>query len=275
MSPILLDGVKYILWVPETEDELQDIVKEHSKEIFWEGSLFFDVKKKIISKSGRGSKPDGYLIDFSDDEWWVIEVELSSHPIDEHIVSQLSKFIRATKNSLTRKEIIDTLYSDIKNDPIKCAFVKKRMGSEEKDMHKLLSKVISKDPEGIIVIVEKLQPEIEEACESLKTQTYFIELKTFVKKGARMKLHAHLITLSWEEERFDHAIYDEGRKIFSCNCGDEAHRNSSTFKLGEINEHLLLAHRIPYEEQIIDGWTEDLEKQFKRYLAKKYQKTRK
>jgi len=275
MSPLLLDGVKYILLEPEKEDELQHIVKEHSKEIFWEGSLFFDVKRKIISQSGRESEPDGYLIDFSKNKWWVIELELSRHALDGHIVPQLSKFIRGTKTLLTQRKITDALHSDIENDPFKYAFVKERMGSEEKDMHKLLSEIISNGPEGIIVIVEKLEPEIKEACESLKTRTDFVELKTFVRKGERVRVHAHLINWSQEKETFCHAIYDDSRKVFSCVCGDEAHTSSTPYKVGEINEHLLLVHGIPPEEQIIDGWTEDLEKQFKRYLAKKYLKTRK
>jgi hypothetical protein len=45
--------------------------------------------------------------------------------------------------------------------------------------------------------------------------------------------------------------------------------------VGEIKKHLLLAHGIPPEEQIIGGWTEVFEKQFKGYLARKYLKTRK
>jgi hypothetical protein len=278
--PLLLDGAKYVLCEPENEEKLAEIVKEHSKEIFWEGSLFFENKKKIISKSGKGTKPDGYLIDFLDDDWWVIEVELSSHSI-EHVVSQLSKFITATKNPLTQKEITDTLHSDIENDPIKEAFVKKRMGSEQKDIHKLLSTIIERGPKGTVVVVEKLRQEIKEICnESLKGETCYVELKTFVRKGARMAVHAHLIsyypTESWEEEEtFAHATYDDNEQVFSCTCGDEDHKSSATCKVGEINEHLLLEHGIPYEEQIIDGWTDDNEKQLRRYLANKYLKPKK
>ncbi len=274
MTLLLLDGVKYSLWEPKDEDEFEEIVKEHSKEIFGNDSLYVDVKKKIKSEGGIESIPDGYLIDFSDDSLWIVEVELSRHPLHRHLVAQLNKFTSAMKNAEAQKEITEAIYSAIKSDVLLEAFVKKRLGS--KDVHHFLSELMSKGLD-IIIVIEELSKKVEDAFQNFKVQPYFMELKTFVRNGVRIGVHAHLVNFpneEWEEWLLpSHAIYDENKKVFLCNCGGEAHKNSSTYKVGEINEHLLLAHGIPPDEQVIDGWTDDFEKKAKKYFAKKYLKT--
>ena len=77
---LLIDGVKYELWTPPTEDEFEREVKKHTQEIFGEHSIYFDRKQKLKSQSGIGSIPDGYVIILGDSPYWhIVEVELSSH----------------------------------------------------------------------------------------------------------------------------------------------------------------------------------------------------
>jgi len=85
---LVIDGVKYKLWTPKDEEkEFHPMIKEHSKEIFGEDSLYFDVKHKLKSKSGIGSIPDAYVIKLSKPyQWYVVENELASHPVYDHIV---------------------------------------------------------------------------------------------------------------------------------------------------------------------------------------------
>jgi hypothetical protein len=269
MSGILLvDGVKYKLWIPEKEAEFEEIVKEHSKEIFGNDTLYVDVKKRIKSESGNSSTPDGYLVDFSDNSLWIVEVELSKHS-HKHMVMQLDAFLKSI-NPETQKEIVEAIYSVINGDVLLEAFVRKRLGS--KDIHHFLSELISKDLD-IIVAVEELNEKVEKAFENFKVQPYFVELKTFKRVGIGIGAHAHLITVpneEWELELLPtHAVYDEEKKVFRCNCGGETHKSSSTYKAGEIAEHLWLAHGIPYDEQKMEEWTDDLENQFIKYFAKK------
>lgn len=273
ISILLVDGVKYELWIPEKEAEFEEIVKEHSKEIFGNDSLYIDVKKRIKSESEIISIPDGYVVDFSDNLLWIVEVELSKHPLHRHLVAQLNAFMSGIKNPEAQKEIVKAIYSVIEGDLILEAFMKKRLSS--KDIHHFLSELISKDL-NIVVVVDELNKKVEKAFENFKVQPYFVELKTFVRANVGIGAHAHLVKVpeEWEERLLPwRAVYDENKKVFLCNCGGDAHKNSSTYKVGEINEHLLLAHGIPPDEQVIDGWTDDFEKQFRKYFAKNYLKT--
>jgi predicted small metal-binding protein len=38
-ATLLIDGVEYKLWTPQKENELEEKVKEHAKDIFGEGSI--------------------------------------------------------------------------------------------------------------------------------------------------------------------------------------------------------------------------------------------
>ena len=63
---LVIDGVKYKLWTPRDEEkEFHPMIRENSKEIFGENSLYFDVRHKLVSRSGIGSIPDAYVISLS------------------------------------------------------------------------------------------------------------------------------------------------------------------------------------------------------------------
>jgi len=61
---LLIDGVKYSLWTPKNEEELEKSVTFHSENIFESESIYFAVKKKIKTVTGKSTIPDAYLIDF-------------------------------------------------------------------------------------------------------------------------------------------------------------------------------------------------------------------
>jgi len=49
---LLIDGVKYELWTPPSEDELEQIIIEHAKDIFGENSIYLDKKQNELKKKG-------------------------------------------------------------------------------------------------------------------------------------------------------------------------------------------------------------------------------
>lgn len=193
---LLIDGVRYKLWTPKDEASLEDMVKEHSKDIFGEDSIYFDIKQTIRSQAGIGSKPDGYVIALSDmQQWYIVEVELSSHPLYQHIVSQMTRFSRAIKETKTQKEIVDSIYNEIMNDKFKRTLVQEKIGSRE--IHEFLSHLISRVPTLVIVIEEKTK-ELEEVCSSLPINTEVVEFKTFEREGIGLAVHAHLFEQIWK-----------------------------------------------------------------------------
>ena len=190
MSILLIDGVKYEEWAPPSEGEFERMVEEHAKDIFGEESIYLE-KHKLRTKSGIGSIPDGYVIIVGDQpQWHIVEVELSTHPLYEHIVPQISKFINGIKNPSTQRDIVDTLYREIDSDDFLKLRLKKAMGTTE--TYKFLSDLISKPP-VVTIIIEKRTEQLDEAISALAhPQIKIVEFQTFTREGVGLGVHAHL-----------------------------------------------------------------------------------
>jgi predicted transport protein len=190
MKMLIINGVKYNLLIPKDEEkEFHPMVREHSKEIFGGNSLYFDVKHVLKTTSGIGSIPDAYVISLAQPyEWYVVENELSSHPVYDHIVKQLTKFINGIENQSAKNQIVDMLYDEINKDTVLRANVQKKVNST--DVYHFLSKLISKLPR-IVVVIDNKTPDVEEACGALKYKPDIVEFKTFVGENGS-SVHAHL-----------------------------------------------------------------------------------
>ena len=193
---LLIDDIKYELWTPPTEDEFERVVKEHAQDIFGGKSIYLDRKQKLKSLSGIGSIPDGYVIVFGDlPEWHIVEVELSSHPLYEHIVSQVSKFISGISNPNIQRGIVNAIDGEITKDD----FLKLRLRKaiEPTEIYKFLSDLISKQP-ILTIIIEKDTEELREALSTLRyPQIKVVEFQTFTREGTEA-VHAHLFEPIYE-----------------------------------------------------------------------------
>jgi hypothetical protein len=162
------------------------------------------LKHKVKSKSGIGSIPDGYVIMLGNtSQWHIVEVELSSHPLHDHIVSQIGRFVSAIKNPNTQAEIVSTIYDEIAGDTILVARMRKIIGSNE--IYKYLTDCISTLP-TVTIIIEKATPELDEALEAINHPIKkVVEFRTLVRENADT-VHVHLfeplyrIISAWKTE---------------------------------------------------------------------------
>ena len=115
---ILLDGIKYLRYTPENEDEFERMVVENAKDIFGEEAIYLDIKKKIKTEWGQGTIPDGYLFYPEQKRFVLVEVELSSHPVYRHVTEQLGTFIGAFGNHKSRNKLAQIVKDYIENDQI-------------------------------------------------------------------------------------------------------------------------------------------------------------
>jgi hypothetical protein len=196
---LLMDGVKYELWVPPSEDVFEQLVKEHTTDIFGENSIYLDTKQKLKSKAGIVTIPDGYAIVLGNNFCWhIVEVELSSHSIYDHVVTQVSKFINGIKNHSTQKEIVNLIYGIIDGDDY--LKLKVRKAIEPAETYKFVSELISKPPE-LTVIIEQNIGELDEALRCLTISRFnVVEFKTFTRQGIGLSVHAHLFEPLYKPE---------------------------------------------------------------------------
>lgn len=189
---ILVDGVRYLITKPKNEEELEAIIEKNSKYIFGDDSFYFNFKRKIKSGSGIGSIPDAYLIVFEPlPKWYILEIELSTHPLYNHVIPQLTKFNRGIEQSSGKNKIINMLYEAIKKDSILETKIRQKIGSGE--IFKFISEVVSTDPTIIIAIDEKTS-ELEEALRDIRGEVKILELNIFKREGVSEEINVYLFT---------------------------------------------------------------------------------
>ncbi|MHC4271794.1 MAG: hypothetical protein ACYST2_05730 [Planctomycetota bacterium] len=187
---VLIDGVRYRLVIPDNEAALEEAIRSNFQHIFGADSFYLDVKKLIKSKAGIASIPDGYVILFEPKpRWCILEVELSSHSIYDHIVPQLTKFNRGIENSSSRKKIVEMFYSIINEDEVLKAKLKQQIKTGE--IYKFISDLISENP-LIVVAIEQRTDELEEALRDIRGDVRVLEFQTFQREGITDQINAYV-----------------------------------------------------------------------------------
>jgi len=174
------------------------MIIEHYKEIFGEDSILLP-KQRIQTSAGFGTIPDVFVLSLREKRWYVIEVELSNHPLYQHIVPQITKFYNALKNTTTQKELVSYFYKEVKADPWKLALFQ---SNEINEIYKFISETIERNPE-IIIIVDEEKNELNDVCDALPFNPKVVIFKTYYRKNVGIEVHIHLFESVWviEEEK--------------------------------------------------------------------------
>jgi predicted transport protein len=187
---IVIDNITYGLITPRDEETMEKSIQENSHHIFGENSFYFDVKKVIRSKAGIASIPDGYVILLEPNpKWCIIEVELASHPLYEHLIPQLSKFNRGIADTQTRKKLVEILYEIFNNDEVLKAQLKKQVKTGE--IYKFISDLVSEEP-LIVVAIDQTTQELHEALSDIRGNVKILEFRTFRREGVSDEINAYV-----------------------------------------------------------------------------------
>lgn len=178
MSKLIKGDRTYELVDFEDEAELEKRVVEDYREIFGDKTVYFDVKKKVKSEEGNIlSIPDGYLISFSGDNprLYVVENEISEHPVYKHISIQLLKFSTSFDNG--SRKVKQFLMEEIKENEGLENEIKRLM--EFPNISELLDYIIFEEEFGFLVVIDEQTEDLNSALKKLAKQPDVIELKKY------------------------------------------------------------------------------------------------
>lgn len=182
MKVLLKDGVHFYLHNHQNEMELQKLVEQNIDHIFGEDTFFLPGKRIGVPRGQKGAKgiPDGFVVLIKEKKWAIIEVELASHPIHDHIISQVSRFNQAWKKGETTKEMVDLFFQACKDSKlIQNKF--EQYGIKEEIYH-YLSSIFKEDP-LLVIIIDELTPELDEVKDNVKFDTRWCVFKTYRREG--------------------------------------------------------------------------------------------
>jgi len=218
---LLKDGVPFLLHTYGNESELEDIFAEHVQKIFGPSAVLFS-KRKIKSKAGIGSIPDAFVLDVDRAVWFVVEVELASHPLFDHVVGQIAKFRRAISNPPTLTRLKQAFYQEIQDDPDKMVLFQRKGITE---VYKFVADTLEKRPE-LIIIIDCASEEASEVVQASPFKALIVELKTYYREGTVAQDHIHRFIPVYGVKR------PEGKKDGS---GDQQGRGSRPDNAEEVS----------------------------------------
>ncbi|MEM3413313.1 MAG: hypothetical protein QXE27_05135, partial [Thermoplasmata archaeon] len=141
-------------------------------------------KQKVRTEGGVESIPDALVLFVKDSKWAIVEIELASHDLYDHILAQVEKFSPSSKRDI----LIEKFYELGK-------LSNSLQGMEDK--HKFISDVIKKDPERI-VIIDEISAKVEEF--SSKYGWIVLEFKKYTsEKGTIIFLFDALLKESYPQ----------------------------------------------------------------------------
>ncbi|MFA5796432.1 MAG: DUF5655 domain-containing protein [Candidatus Woesearchaeota archaeon] len=184
------DG-RYHLYNYESEIELEKMIIEHSSEIFGKNTRYFN-KRKIESKSGLGTTPDGYVIDFDKKKLYIVEVELIKHDLRRHILPQITSFIMALQNEKSREKLVEIFEEELKSSY--------KLSKEE------LKSIVTNY--GIIILIDEVGDPMKEVNPLLEIVNFLathgeviaLPFQTYVKDNKLSPDHIHLFKSFTKEE---------------------------------------------------------------------------
>jgi hypothetical protein len=141
---IILEHKKLIEAKFTDEQEVEDLIIANSEHFFGPSSIFVS-KKKIKTKDGFGTIPDGFAVDLSTRIWYIVEAELSHHNVWTHIAPQVTKQVLAAGRAETRQLLTEIMVEMVTED----SNTKEKFddeGIKEIDIRKVLGEIFEKAP---------------------------------------------------------------------------------------------------------------------------------
>ena len=177
---LLFGDRKYIKSPFDNENELEQVIVLNYEYLFGPSSFYLP-KSKITTLDGKGTIPDGFVIDIDQRVWYIVEVELISHGVYEHIVPQITKQFVASSNPKTKQKIEDlaaTLYTndEITREKFNDALI------DEIDVRKILGEILQTAP-IVGMPIDEVNNDLREWSSTFKTGMKIWEVKKFVELG--------------------------------------------------------------------------------------------
>ena len=160
------DGQRFSLQRYANEEEFERDIFINSKELFGSSTVLIEAKKRIDSKALGGAIPDAFLFDISDPdnpEFYLIEAELSSHDFYRHIFPQVTKFFAFFRNTESRKELTEKIYSLVTMETNLQRVFKKLSGQSE--VYKYISDTIE-NSQNILLVIDGEKKELPEIMDT-------------------------------------------------------------------------------------------------------------
>ena len=129
----------------KTEEEVEKVVAHNFKLLFGDYSILLP-KSMIRTSGGKGTIPDGIIIDFKGNRWFILEVERGDHETWGHIAPQISKQLVAVMNRETKYKITELCIAEIGRQKEFSKLLESDLKIQLLNVHGTVQKILEKAP---------------------------------------------------------------------------------------------------------------------------------
>jgi hypothetical protein len=159
------DNHNYLQVAFTNEEEIERVILDNIGLLFGDYSCLLP-KSKLLTMGGKGSIPDGILIDFETKEWFIIEVERATHGTWQHIAPQISRQLTAIMNDDSKGKIISLALDQIGQQK-ELKDLLSEIDIQEMHIHRELQQIIEKPP-ILALPIDEIPDDLEDYLRTLK-----------------------------------------------------------------------------------------------------------
>lgn len=170
-----------------TEQELEDAVQKHSKDIFSDDCLYICIKKRVTNKNNNFINiPDAYVIDFRGrPKLWVVENELSTHDSFRHVGVQMLQFAsQFTEGSFEVKSMLVEAINNDKDLQDKANKLTKKANFQ--NIGEVLDYAIYKNEFGFVIIIDEINQDLYSVTRELARQPELLQIQKYKSKDGTL-----------------------------------------------------------------------------------------
>ena len=171
---------KFISAAFDSEKELEGVVQVNAEYIFGPDSIYLP-KSLIRSPEGFGTIPDGFAVDLSSRQWFIIEAELAAHSVWTHIAPQVAKQIIAASQPASRRILTEVVVNRVKEDmALRERF--EELGIPEIDIRQVLTDIFERKP-IVGIPIDHVGADLREWAQTLRTEVKLWVVRKLVEFG--------------------------------------------------------------------------------------------
>ena len=158
-------GIVYSRIEFKNEEEVENVVIDNFRLLFGDYSILLP-KKMINTAGGKGTIPDGIIINFEEESWYILEVERGIHGTWEHIAPQVVKQITAMQRAETKNKVTENCIKEINR---KSGFTDllAEIDIKEISIHGRINRILKKEP-VVALPIDFIPKDLEEWAKSLR-----------------------------------------------------------------------------------------------------------
>jgi hypothetical protein len=164
----------------EKEQELQRWVYENISNFF--GNCLLLSGFRITTPSGKHGIPDGFVFNFTQRSWWIVECELLSHGVWPHIAEQLTRFVVAGRNNQTLRQVRDKLFEAILSQGLEHQ-VSADLSIAPTRLFQKIELFVESVPPSLAVFIDDTNQDLTDFCDALDVPTEIYRVKKFLVNG--------------------------------------------------------------------------------------------